>query len=106
MFDNKIVTAANSIDSTIPTDNKTKMLKMIFSLREVFVGKSYSIKTGDGKYEVNELKKKADDKQPELKKMPWDLDKEKEPKSEENVTERVKLRYSRQLKFLVDYQFL
>ena len=65
MFDNKIVTAANSIDSTVPTDNKTKMLKMVFSLREVFVGKSYSIKTGDGKHEVNELKKKADDKQPE-----------------------------------------
>ena len=62
MFDNKIVTATNSIASTIPTDNKTKMLKKFFSLREVFDGKSYSIKTGDGAYEVNELENKADDK--------------------------------------------
>ena len=53
MFDNKIVTATNSIASTIPTDNKTKMLKKFFSLREVFGGKSYSIKIGDGEYEVN-----------------------------------------------------
>ena len=50
MFDNKIVTATNSIASTIPTDNKTKMLKKFFSLREVFDGKSYSIKIGDGEY--------------------------------------------------------
>lgn len=62
MFDNKIVTATNSIASTIPTDNKTKMLKKFFSLREVFDGNSYSIKIGDGEYEVNELENKADDK--------------------------------------------
>ena len=62
MFDNKIVTETNSIASTIPTDNKTKMLKKFFSLREVFDRKSYSIKIGDGEYEVNELKNKADDK--------------------------------------------
>ena len=47
------------------------------------------------KYVTVNLENKVDDKQPELetqKEIPLELDEEKEPKSEENIAEREKLR--------------
>ena len=59
---------------------------------EVFTERFYSIKIFDDKYEVIELKNKADDKQSKLKTQneSLELDKEKEPKFEESITERTK----------------
>ena len=48
----------------------------------------------DGKYEVVELKHKADDKQSKLETQneSLELDNKKEPKFEESIVERIKLR--------------
>ena len=48
----------------------------------------------DGKYEVVELKNKADDKQSKLETQneSLELDNKKEPKFEESIVERIKLR--------------
>ena len=58
-----------------------------------FYWKFYSIKIFDDKYEVVELKDKAGDKQSILKTQnePLKLVKEKEPKFEESIAERIKL---------------
>ena len=44
----------------------TKLLKVFFDLGEVFTGRFYSVKIFDDKYEVVELKDKADDIQSKL----------------------------------------
>ena len=72
----------------------TKLLKVFFDLGEVFTGRFYSITIFDDKYEVVELKNKADDKQSKLETQnePLELDKEKESKFEESIAGRIKLR--------------
>ena len=72
----------------------TKLLKVFFDLGEVFTGRFYSITIFDDKYEVVELKNKADDKQSKLEtqNQPLELDKEKESKFEESIAGRIKLR--------------
>ena len=72
----------------------TKLLKVFFFLGEVFTGRFYSITIFDDKYEVVELKNKADDKQSKLETQnePLELDKEKESKFEESIAGRIKLR--------------
>ena len=69
----------------------TKLLKVFFDLGEVFTGRFYSITIFDDKYEVVELKNKADDKQSKLETQN-ELDKEKESKFEESIAGRIKLR--------------
>ena len=58
-----------------------------------FYWKFYGIKIFDDKYEVAELKNKAGDKQSilETQNKPLELVKEKEPKFEESIAERIKL---------------
>ena len=58
-----------------------------------FYWKFYSIKTFDDKYEVVELKNKTGDKQSilETQNEPLELVKEKEPKFEEGIAERIEL---------------
>ena len=44
---------------TNPTDNKIKILKILFGLREILSGELYGVKIVDGKYEPIKLKNKV-----------------------------------------------
>ena len=92
IFNDEISKSATIIALEKPNDNRTKLLNIFFDLGEVFTERFYSIKIFDDKYEVIELKNKADDKQSKLKTQneSLELDKEKEPKFEESITERTK----------------
>ena len=95
MFNDKILTPTNIIASTNSANNKNKLLRIFFGLKEVLDGKPYDLKTVGDKYVTVNLGNKVDDKQPELetqKEIPLELDEEKEPKSEDNIAEREKLR--------------
>ena len=94
IFNDEISKSATIIALEKPNDNRTKLLNIFFDLGEVFTERFYSIKIFDDKYEVIELKNKADDKQSKLKTQneSLELDKEKEPKFEESITERTKRR--------------
>ena len=95
MFNDKILTPANITASTNSANNKNKLLRIFFDLKEVLDRKLYDLKTVGDKYVTVNLKNKAVDKQPELetqKEITLELDKKKEPKSEENIAEREKLR--------------
>ena len=134
IFNGKTIITVNIIASEKPSDNRTKLLKTFLDLGEVFNGIVYSLKMFDDKNEIVRLKIKADDKQSKLETQngPLELDKEKEPKFEESITERTKLikqksdwqpdttdmsdleseesaaqrRNQHQAKCVVDYQFL
>ena len=134
IFNGKTIITVNIIASEKPSDNRTKLLKTFLDLGEVFNGIVYSLKMFDDKNEIVRLKIKADDKQSKLETQngPLELDKEKEPKFEESITERAKLikqksdwqpdttdmsdleseesaaqrRNQHQAKCVVDYQFL
>ena len=43
IFSNENISAANKSALTNPTDNKTKLLKIYFDLREVLSGKPYGV---------------------------------------------------------------
>ena len=60
IFNDEIIKSAN-IALEKPSNNRTKLLKVFFDLGEVFTGRFYSVKIFDDKYEVVELKDKADD---------------------------------------------
>ena len=92
IFNDEISKSATIIALEKPNNNRTKLLNVFFDLGEVFNERFYSIKIFDDKYEVVELKNKADDKQSKLKTQneSLELDKEKEPKFEERITERTK----------------
>ena len=92
IFNDEISKSATIIALEKPNNNRTKLLNVFFDLGEVFNKRFYSIKIFDDKYEVVELKNKADDKQSKLKTQneSLELDKEKEPKFEERITERTK----------------
>ena len=95
MFNDEILTPANITASTNSANNKNKLLRIFFDLKEVLDRKLYDLKTVGDKYVTVNLKNKAVDKQPELetqKEITLELDKKKEPKSEENIAEREKLR--------------
>ena len=134
IFNGKTIITVNIIASEKPSDNRTKLLKTFLDLGEVFNGIVYSLKMFDDKNEIVRLKIKADHKQSKLETQngPLELDKEKEPKFEESITERTKLikqksdwqpdttdmsdleseesaaqrRNQHQAKCVVDYQFL
>ena len=93
IFNGKTIITVNIIASEKPSDNRTKLLKTFLDLGEVFNGIVYSLKMFDDKNEIVRLKIKADDKQSKLETQngPLELDKEKEPKFEESITERTKL---------------
>ena len=95
MFNDKILTPTNIIASTNSANNKNKLLRIFFGLKEVLDGKPCDLKTVGDKYVTVNLGNKVDDKQPELetqKEIPLELDEEKEPKFEDNIAEREKLR--------------
>ena len=48
IFSDQIVSAANKIALTTPTDNKTELLKLFFDSREVLSGELYRIEIVDG----------------------------------------------------------
>ena len=134
IFNGKTIITVNIIASEKPSDNRTKLLKTFLDLGEDFNGIVYSLKMFDDKNEIVRLKIKADDKQSKLETQngPLELDKEKEPKFEESITERTELikqksdwqpdttdmsdleseesaaqrRNQHQAKCVVDYQFL
>ena len=93
IFHDEIIKSANIALKKL-SNNRTKLLKVFFDLGEVFTGRFYSITIFDDKYEVVELKNKADDKQSKLETQnePLELDKEKESKFEESIAGRIKLR--------------
>ena len=47
IFSDQINSVANKIALTIPTDNKTELLKLFFDLREVLSGELYRIEIVD-----------------------------------------------------------
>ena len=91
IFTDKSIKSANIIALEKLSD---KLLKVFFDLGEVFTVRFYNIKIFDGKYEVVELKNKSDEKQSKLETQneSLELDKKKEPKFEESIAERIKLR--------------
>ena len=66
IFNNKISSAVDKIALTNPTNNKTKLLKIFFGMREVLIREFYGVEIVDGKYESVKLKNKVDDEQSEL----------------------------------------
>ena len=76
IFNNKISSAVDKIALTNPTNNKTKLLKIFFGIREVLIREFYGVEIVDGKYESVKLKNKVDDEQSELetqRQMPSEL---------------------------------
>ena len=83
MFNDKILTPANITASTNSANNKDKLLRIFFDLKEVLDRKLYDLKTVGDKYVTVNLKNKAVDKQPELetqKEITLELDKKKRTK--------------------------
>ena len=80
MFNDEILTPANITASTNSANNKNKLLRIFFDLKEVLDRKLYGLKTVGDKYVTVNLKNKAVDKQPELetqKEITLELDKKK-----------------------------
>ena len=93
IFNDEIIKLVNTIAFENSSGNRTKLLKVFLDLGEVFTRRFCNIKIFDDKYEVVELKNKADDKQPKLETQnePLELDKEIESKFGESIAERTKL---------------
>ena len=93
IFNGEIIKLVDIIAFENSSGNRTKLLKVFLDLGEVFTRRFCNIKIFDDKYEVVELKNKADDKQPKLETQnePLELDKEIESKFGESIAERTKL---------------
>ena len=52
IFNDEIIKSTNIVALEKPSDNKTKLLKVLFDLGEVFTGRFYSVKIFDDKFEV------------------------------------------------------
>ena len=66
IFNGQIVKSADIIASEKLSDNRTRLLKIFLDLGEIFSGRFTALKVFDNKYEVVELKNKANDKQSKL----------------------------------------
>ena len=66
IFNDQIVKSADIIASEKLSDNRTRLLKIFLDLGEIFSGRFTVLKFFDNKYEVVELKNKANDKQSKL----------------------------------------
>ena len=91
IFNDEIIKLVDTIAFENSSGNRTKLLKVFLDLGEVFTRRFCNIKIFDDKYEVVELKNKADDKQSKLENEPSELDKETESKFGESIAERTKL---------------
>ena len=82
VFNDEIVKSADIIASEKTSDNRTRLLKILLDLGEVFSGKFYSVKIFDKKYEVAELKIKQmiNSLNYKTQNEPLELDKEKKRK--------------------------
>ena len=56
IINDKLLPAANSIASTNPTDNETKLLRIFFDLKEKLDEKPYDLRIVGGKYVTDKLK--------------------------------------------------
>ena len=92
-FNDNIIESIKSIPKKL-SDNRTKLLRAFLDLREVFTGEVYKIKINDDKYDIIKLENNVADKNSKLETQneSLELDKEKEPKFEESIADRTKLR--------------